>query len=267
MTRARASLVAVILGVGSLASLAFAAAYATNASRLLAGLALAVAAAALSAAALSRAFWMTLKETAIDRVQSSERTSAELEHVCKPESTSRRRLLDRLFYGALGLFGVSLVFPIRSLAPRMGPKVRATGWRDGERLVREDGNVLTLAALETGSAVTVFPESAVDDARSQAVLIRLPDGTEGTASGYVAYSRVCTHAGCPVALYRASAKQLMCPCHQSVFDAAGDGAVVSGPADRPLPRLPIRIAGDGSIVATGDFPTPVGPGSWSMSRG
>ena len=248
--------------------MAFAAAYATNASRLLAGLALAVAAAALSAAALSRAFWMTLEETAIDRVQSSERTSAEL----------RARLQTGIDQPAApaGPAVLRRTRPVRRV-PRLSNPLASSAY--GAESARDRAGATasgssartetcsTLAALETGSAVTVFPESAVDDARSQAVLIRLPDGTEGTASGYVAYSRVCTHAGCPVALYRASAKQLMCPCHQSVFDAAGDGAVVSGPADRPLPRLPIRIAGDGSIVATGDFPTPVGPGSWSMSRG
>lgn len=267
MTRTFAILVAAVLALAGLASATFAVAFAADAGRLLPGVALAVGAAALSAAALARAFWMTPEETAIDRVPSSERGHSGPQRVREPESTSRRRLLDRFFYATVGLFGLSLVFPIRSLAPRMGPKLRNTGWRDGERLVGEGGNVLTVTAVKTGSAITVFPESAMDDARSQAVLIRLPDGTEGTVNGYAVYSRVCTHAGCPVALYRASAKQLMCPCHQSVFDAAGDGAVVSGPADRPLPRLPIRIAEDGSIVAAGDFPSPVGPGSWSMSRG
>ena len=85
---------------------------------------------------------MTPEETAIDRVPSSDRRRPAPERIGEPESTSRRRLLDRLFYAALSVFGLSLVFPIRSLAPRMGPKLRTTGWRDGERLVGEDGTFL-----------------------------------------------------------------------------------------------------------------------------
>ena len=76
------------------------------------------------------------------------------------------------------------------------------------------------------------------------------------------YSRLCTHAGCPVALYRADVKELICPCHQSVFDVLANGAVVAGPADHPLPRLPIEVGEDGVLRATGDFPDPVGPGFW-----
>ena len=65
-----------------------------------------------------------------------------------------------------------------------------------------------------------------------------------------------------MALYRAAARQLLCPCHQSVFDVVADGAVLAGPADHALPRLPIEVGSDGVLRATGDFPEPVGPGFW-----
>jgi ubiquinol-cytochrome c reductase iron-sulfur subunit len=65
-----------------------------------------------------------------------------------------------------------------------------------------------------------------------------------------------------VALYRAADRELICPCHQSAFDVMADGAVISGPADHALPRLPIEIGSDGFLRATGDFPEPVGPGFW-----
>jgi len=116
--------------------------------------------------------------------------------------------------------------------------------------------------LEVNSVVTVFPEGAIGDPLSQTMLIRLPNDVAQTAQGYIAYSKVCTHAGCPVALYRSAAKELMCPCHQSVFDVVDNGAVVSGPADHALPRLPIDLTSDGYLIATGDFPEPVGPGFW-----
>jgi ubiquinol-cytochrome c reductase iron-sulfur subunit len=93
----------------------------------------------------------------------------------------------------------------------------------------------------------------------------LPDSQAAQTQGYMAYSRVCTHAGCPVALYRAADRELICPCHQSVFNVLADGAVVSGPADHPLPRLPIEIGEDGVLRAIGDFPSTVGPGFWEES--
>ena len=114
--------------------------------------------------------------------------------------------------------------------------------------------------LNVDSAVTIFPEDALGDAQSQATLIRLPGDVAASADGYIAYSRLCTHAGCPVALYRAASKELLCPCHQSVFDVVDNGAVVSGPADHALPRLPIEVGSDGILRATGDFPEAGRPG-------
>jgi ubiquinol-cytochrome c reductase iron-sulfur subunit len=76
------------------------------------------------------------------------------------------------------------------------------------------------------------------------------------------YSKVCTHAGCPVGLYEAQRHELLCPCHQSAFDVLRGAQPRSGPAARAQPQLPIAIAPDGTIMALGDFSSPIGPAYW-----
>jgi ubiquinol-cytochrome c reductase iron-sulfur subunit len=98
-------------------------------------------------------------------------------------------------------------------------------------------------------------------------LLQLPGERAAWApDGFVAYSKICTHAGCPVGLYRSSEHTLICPCHQSEFDVLVGAQPISGPAARALPQLPIRLEADGTFVATGDFPEPVGPGFWNMTQ-
>ena len=60
-----------------------------------------------------------------------------------------------------------------------------------------------------------------------------------TVDDIVAYSKICTHVGCPVALYEQTTHHILCPCHQSTFDAPRGATVIFGPAARPLPQLPI----------------------------
>ncbi len=257
-----AALAASIIG-----SALFIVSYATGGDRLYEGLSLALAVAGLCGATLGWAFWILPPEQVVDLrddypsppvVRRAE--SAEVREAF--EEFNRKRALVRMLYAALGIFGIALVVPIRSLGPRVDDVLFHTKWRRGNRLVREDGRPVRLTELNVDSVVTVFPEDALGDAQSQAMLIRLPDGVANSAQGYIAYSKICTHAGCPVALYRAGSKQLMCPCHQSVFDVVDNGAVVAGPADHALPRLPIAVDGEGYLRATGDFPEPVGPGFW-----
>jgi ubiquinol-cytochrome c reductase iron-sulfur subunit len=81
----------------------------------------------------------------------------------------------------------------------------------------------------------------------------------------VGYSKICTHAGCPVGLYRSEAHQLLCPCHQSTFDVLRGAVPVFGPAARPLPQLPMEVDDDGYLVARGDFNEPVGPSFWNVT--
>jgi ubiquinol-cytochrome c reductase iron-sulfur subunit len=98
------------------------------------------------------------------------------------------------------------------------------------------------------------PEDALD----------LPRGRGGWApDGLVAYSKVCTHAGCPVGLYEPTDQTLLCPCHQSAFDVLTGAPPVVGPAARPLPQLPIAIDDEGFVVAQSDFHEPVGPSFWT----
>ncbi len=73
------------------------------------------------------------------------------------------------------------------------------------------------------------------------------------------YSRVCTHAGCPVNLYREQDEALFCPCHQSTFDVVRGCIPTFGPAARALPQLPLGVDDDGFLVALDDYQEQVGP--------
>jgi len=85
-------------------------------------------------------------------------------------------------------------------------------------------------------------------------------------NGIVAYSKICTHVGCPVALYEQQTHHLLCPCHQSTFDLTQECKVIFGPASRPLPQLPIAVDAEGYLVATSDFKEPVGPSYWERDE-
>jgi ubiquinol-cytochrome c reductase iron-sulfur subunit len=164
------------------------------------------------------------------------------------------------------------LFPIRSLGPDPGTTLDDTPWKPGLRLISEGGEPVAADALEEGSFLTAFPEGFPGSADGQVVLVRvppsllkLPPGREGMApEGLIAYSKVCTHAGCPVGLYLAQTHQLRCPCHQSTFDVLDGATPVYGPAARPLPQLPIEIDEDGNLRATGGFTAPVGPAFWDL---
>ena len=188
------------------------------------------------------------------------------------EALTRRRALVRLLGAAFGALGLAALFPIRSLGPDPGRTLQETPWRRGMRLITEGGDPVDATSLQEGSFVTVFPEGSPGSADGQAVLVRvppdllrLPPEREGFApEGLVCYSKVCTHAGCPVGLYLAATHQLRCPCHQSTFDVLDGASPVYGPAARPLPQLPLEIGEDGSIRAAGGFTEPVGPAFWDL---
>jgi ubiquinol-cytochrome c reductase iron-sulfur subunit len=189
------------------------------------------------------------------------------------ERIARRRFLVRLLVAAGGALGVALAFPIRSLGPSPGTTLLETSWIRGARLVTDDGEPLLATTLESGSVVTVFPEGHVGSADAQAVLVRVAADAplalpEGRASwvhdGNLCYSKVCTHAGCPVGLYVQTQHALRCSCHQSTFDVLTGARPISGPAARPLPQLPLEVDAEGYLVAGGDFSGPVGPSFWNM---
>ncbi len=181
----------------------------------------------------------------------------------------RRRLLGLL--GAAGAaLGLAALFPIRSLGPSPGRALETTAWRRGDRLVDEEGRLVRFETLSVGGVLTVFPEGKEGAADSQAMLVRVAEGLlrprpgreTWSPRGYVAYSKICTHVGCPVGLYQESTHELLCPCHQSTFDVLDGARPRFGPATRSLPQLPLSIDGEGFLRAQGDFEEPVGPGYW-----
>jgi ubiquinol-cytochrome c reductase iron-sulfur subunit len=190
------------------------------------------------------------------------------------EEIGRRRFLGRLLGLAVLALGGAAVFPVRSLGTRPGRALATTAWRGGKRVVREDGTFVRVTDVPVDGILTVFPEGHTEDGDVPAVLIHLPPGdyhsiphrADWAPQGFVAYSKLCTHAGCPVGLYQALSKQLYCPCHQSVFNVLQGARPVSGPATRPLPQLPLAIDAAGFLYATGDFSNPVGPGYWSILK-
>lgn len=153
---------------------------------------------------------------------------------------SRRSLLVRMLLGASGTLAAALAIPALSLGPRPGQSLFKTRWTEGTRLVDLDGNPVRLSAVQPGAVQTVFPEGEVGAADAQTLLLKvdsadlqLPEGREEWApEGVLAYSKICTHAGCPVGLYRAESHELLCPCHQSTFDVLTGAEPTFGPADQ-----------------------------------
>jgi ubiquinol-cytochrome c reductase iron-sulfur subunit len=185
----------------------------------------------------------------------------------------RRTFLGRGLGAALGALGLAAVFPAWSLGPSPRKTLFHTKWSPGARLVTEDGEPVRANDLAVGGVLTVFPEGGTEASDSQVLLLRVdpnrlrprPGREDWSPQGYIAYSKICTHAGCPVGLFETQANTLLCPCHQSTFDV-GDGArPVFGPATRSLPQLPISVDADGFLRARSDFTEPVGPAFWGRS--
>jgi len=197
------------------------------------------------------------------------------------ESLLSRRgfLVKKVLVPAGGVFGIGAIWPLASLGSRPDRALFHTKWYSGARLVTEDGHAVHVDDLVIDGQLTIFPEGFIEDAMSAAILINIGSdqinartllghnqaGFEVSSgpNGLVAFSKICTHAGCPVSLFNVLAMQLVCPCHQSTFDILRDCEPVFGPASRPLPQLPLGVRPDGYLIALGDFPEPVGPGFWN----
>ena len=194
---------------------------------------------------------------------------------------TRRRLFVVALGAAAGSIGVALLAPVASLGPAIHmARFYLTPWRRGTRLVDEHGRPLRADQIEEKAFYTAFPEGADKESlASPLVVVRLrPDQldlpTENAgfdASGIVAFSKICTHAGCAIALYRAPLFKptdprpaLVCPCHYSTFDPATGGSVIFGPAGRKLPMLPLQVDAGGFLRARGNFDGPVGPSWWGV---
>jgi ubiquinol-cytochrome c reductase iron-sulfur subunit len=190
----------------------------------------------------------------------------------------RRKVLGGLFATGAGIFGVVAAFPLlRSLGPDPGTSLETTNWRRGSVLVDSNGRTINRDTLVTGGIMTVFPQGLENTEEGQSVdqtvLIRVgPDaittkpGRETWApAGYVAYSKVCTHLGCPVGLYEQELELLVCPCHQSMFNVRDGAQPQFGPAPRPLPQLPLMFNSDGNLAAQAPYDQAVGPGFWERT--
>jgi len=203
----------------------------------------------------------------------------------KESGWTRRRLLRNSLIGALVAFPIPSIALFRDLAPANRPEdvLGFTSWKKGVRLTHDPGGVPIKASEVTiGSAFHVIPENILDmtegfldeKAKAAVLLMRLPlaelneaeDRKSWSYDGIVAYSKICTHVGCPVALYEQQTHHLLCPCHQSQFDVSNHCAVIFGPAARPLPQLPITVDAEGYLVAQSDFLEPVGPSYWERAR-
>ena len=194
---------------------------------------------------------------------------------------TRKRLLLLAGAGAGTALGVALITPAASLGPVLDvSSLYRTPWRRGVRLVDEAGRGFRADEIEEDTFYTAYPEHADREQMGAPLVVvrlkpeqlQLPGGRRGWApDGIVAYSKICTHAGCAIALYRKPTfppveprPALICPCHYSTFDPARGGQVLFGPAGRDLPQLPLEIDSMGGLRAGGNFSGPVGPSWWGV---
>jgi ubiquinol-cytochrome c reductase iron-sulfur subunit len=197
------------------------------------------------------------------------------------DAITRRSLLKLGLLGAGGTLALAAITPALSFGPLFRVKALfATPWRRGRRLVDEDGVPLRAQAIEQGAFYTAFPEGADRDLQaSPLIVVRLPteqldlppELSGYDAAGIVAYSKICTHAGCAISMYRVPLfapvepkPALVCPCHYSTFDPATGGTVLFGPAGRRLPMLPVEVDGKGHLRARGNFDGAPGPSWWGV---
>jgi ubiquinol-cytochrome c reductase iron-sulfur subunit len=193
----------------------------------------------------------------------------------------RRSLIKKSLGAALGLSALSPLLLLRDLGPLPKKELETTTWKAGTFLVTDPGNRRIKASdLEVGAVAQVLPEiedpehrSLSDIGKDAVLLIRLrpeefnlePDRLAMTHEGIIAFSKICSHMGCAVALYEQQTKHLLCPCHQSTFDVTRAAKVIFGPAARPLPQLDITVDNEGYLVARKPFSEPVGPSFWERN--
>ncbi|MBT8162342.1 MULTISPECIES: ubiquinol-cytochrome c reductase iron-sulfur subunit [Arthrobacter] len=210
-----------------------------------------------------------------------------VDDIVEETGIKRRPLIRNTLLGAVALAPLPALAVFGDLGPRPDDKLAHTMWapQDGKlkRLTRDpDGTPIKASDVTIGSAFHVIPEGLNElpegklSAKAKAVVLLMRLNPEDLTiskgretwnyNGIVAYSKICTHVGCPVALYEQQTHHLLCPCHQSTFDLTKECKVIFGPASRPLPQLPISVDAEGYLVATSDFKEPVGPSYWERDE-
>ena len=190
----------------------------------------------------------------------------------------RRKLLAGIGGFGMAVFGLVAAIPLlRSFGPLPQNTLSETNWKKNTLLVDSTGRAINVTDVAVGGVVTVYPEGRQNTDEGQAIdqtiLIRLttqdyitqPGRESWGPDGYVAYSKMCSHLGCPVGLYEQQLELLVCPCHQSMFDVTTGAEPIFGPAPRPLPQLPLFVDSKGFLRAQTGFDQPVGPGYWTRS--
>jgi len=199
----------------------------------------------------------------------------------------KRPLVRRTLIAATVPLAVAPLLLLRDLGPLPGTSLDYTVWRKGLRLMVYGTNrpITPTEFSSPGSIISVGPEGYLnnddDMAKAAVIIIKFRPGQlqftsenhpvpnkvveNWTVDNIVAYSKICTHVGCPAALYEQTTHHILCPCHQSTFDATQGARVIFGPATRPLPQLPMGLDSEGYLIALGDFTEPVGPSFWERS--
>jgi len=282
------NLVLVLLMLAVLAGIAFIVVYAiyphadqpNELLGLCLGLCLALIGGALTVVAKRLVVTEELEDDYPDVHPQAQREIAEIVHESGSRIT-RKKLLIGAGAAAGGTLGLAALTPALSLGPLWDTApLDMTPWRPGVALVDENGNKMPASDVVGGTFYSAFAEGVdPEDIASELVVIRLdpdklklPNGRADWApDGILAYSKICTHAGCAIGLYRnplfpdlEPKPALVCPCHYSTFDPYTGASVIYGPAGRPLPQLPLMIDGAGYLRANGNFSARVGPAWWNV---
>ena len=196
----------------------------------------------------------------------------------------KRPMLRRTLIAATVPVAIAPIILLRDLGPLPRTLLDHTVWRKGVRLLNYGANTQIRPGdfSSPGGMITVVPDGYQDDfnalAKATCIIIKFGPGElqfttadhpvpgkvveNWTVDNIVAYSKICTHVGCPAALYEETTHHILCPCHQSTFDAVRGAEVIFGPATRALPQLPMTVDAQGYLVARHDFTEPVGPSFW-----
>jgi ubiquinol-cytochrome c reductase iron-sulfur subunit len=281
--RAELVVVGLLLGTAAAAVLAIVA-YAAHWSTQAFGGALAGALALLALALIVTAEHLIVTEQLEEEYPPEEHPEAEDDLSALLRESGDRITRKKLIGGAAAVagtaMGAALVTPALSMGPVLNTSVlNESPWHRGRALVDEFGKPLSADDIEQGPFYTAFPRGAERmHIASPLILIKLEESRirerrSWAPEGILAFSKICTHAGCAIALYRNPKfdrsepnHALVCPCHYSTFDPAQAGKVLFGPAGRPLPQLPLQIAPDRTLRAAGELSGPPGPGWWGVRR-